>query len=132
MTDGDERATMADVDHTHPKTGQAFGTVYRRGPALADGEGPAVGREPGGDDDARVDGGAEASESERDPMADVDHEAPHGDGARGVWDRGDEAGGRRAAGRAGDGDGDGDDEAAATETSEERAVSDPAEGPDHE
>ena len=86
-TDGDG-PTMADVDHTHPETDQAFGTVYRRGPVLADGEGPAVGRDPG-TGDARADGGAD--ESERDRMADVDHEAPHGDGARGVWERGDGA-----------------------------------------
>ncbi|MFB6079956.1 MAG: hypothetical protein ABEJ81_02970 [Haloferacaceae archaeon] len=35
--------TLADVDHTHPHTGETFGGVYRRGPAVADGAGPGVG-----------------------------------------------------------------------------------------
>ena len=35
--------TLADVDHTHPHTGETFGGVYRRGPAVADGSGPGVG-----------------------------------------------------------------------------------------
>ena len=65
---------MQDIDHTHPHTGEAFGAnggVFTRGPVAAD-------------------GGTEGEE-----MRDVEHEAPDGDGANGVWERGDEHGEKR-------------------------------------
>jgi hypothetical protein len=94
-TDGTSRRedgvrTMADVDHTHPETNETFGTVYRRGPAMADGSGPAVGDGPGtvpGDDAASS---ARGVDGDVDTMADVDHAPPFGEGARGVWERGGE------------------------------------------
>ena len=63
-----DEMTMADVSHTHPHTGETFGSVYRRGPAVAD----------GGQDDA----------SDAETMRDVDHTPPHGEGANDVWVRG--------------------------------------------
>jgi hypothetical protein len=60
---------MTEIDHTHPHTGEAFGAnggVFTRGPAAAD-------------------GGTEGEE-----MRDVEHEAPDGDGANEVWERGHE------------------------------------------
>ena len=63
---------MRDVQHTHPHTGETFGAVYKRGPAVADGgerDGPA--RQTG-------------------TLGDVDHTPPHGGSANGVWERGDE------------------------------------------
>jgi hypothetical protein len=72
MTDRD---TMKDVSHTHPETGETFGHVYRRGPAVADG-----GETP-------TDESTEATPEET--MADVAHTPPHGDGANEVWKRGD-------------------------------------------
>ncbi|AUX10281.1 hypothetical protein AArcSl_2663 [Halalkaliarchaeum desulfuricum] len=70
MTERETR-TMANVSHTNPNTGETFGTVYRRGPAVADGGEPR---------DA-------TSESERKTMADIDHESPNEDVAD-VWERG--------------------------------------------
>jgi hypothetical protein len=58
---------MGDIEHTNPHTGEAFGAnggVFTRGPAVAD-------------------GGTEDEE-----MSDVDHDAPDGDGANEVWERG--------------------------------------------
>ena len=81
MTDRTEETDqrMTDVDHTNPHTGETFGTVYRRGPAVADG---------GERRDAAGDTRQESTaESDRKTMADVDHESPNGDVA-GVWDRG--------------------------------------------
>ena len=67
----ENKQRMADVNHTNPHTGETFGTVYRRGPAVADGGEPRDG----------------TAESERKTMADIDHESPNGDVAA-VWDRG--------------------------------------------
>ncbi|MFC6988750.1 hypothetical protein ACFQJD_08545 [Haloplanus sp. GCM10025708] len=61
--------TMEAVSHTHPHTGETFGAVYRRVPAVAD-------------------GGERPTEGEADEMKDVDHTPPHGDGANDVWERG--------------------------------------------
>jgi hypothetical protein len=65
---------MQSVSHTHPYTGETFGTVYRRGPAVAD----------GGESPSRRD------TTPADEMKDVDHTPPHGDGANDVWERGSE------------------------------------------
>ena len=62
---------MDDIEHTNPHTGEAFGAnggVFTRGPAAADGG------------------------TEGDEMRDVEHEAPDGDGANEVWERGSEHG----------------------------------------
>jgi hypothetical protein len=81
-TDG--RQSMAEVSHTNPNTGETFGTVYRRGPAVAD----------GGSADARgtdADPAAETDETEeREPMREVDHTPRDGDGANEVGERGEE------------------------------------------
>jgi hypothetical protein len=78
------RQTMADVSHTNPTTGETFGTVYRRGPAVTD----------GGAADARGTDADPASEDdetdEREPMRKVDHTPRDGDGANEVWERGEE------------------------------------------
>ena len=74
----EQRQRMADVNHTHPYTGETFGTVYRRGPAVADG---------GERGDASRDSGRASRDSGQDTMADIDHESPTEDVA-GVWDRG--------------------------------------------
>ncbi|ESP89015.1 hypothetical protein [Candidatus Halobonum tyrrellensis] len=80
MTEGrDEGATMADVRHTHPETGETFGAVYRRGPAVADG---GATRERDRGSDGASDG----------TVADVDHEPPYPDPAD-VWARGGERSG---------------------------------------
>ena len=58
---------MEEIEHTHPHTGEAFGAnggVFARGPAAADGG------------------------TEGEAMRDVEHEAPDGDGASEVWERG--------------------------------------------
>jgi hypothetical protein len=60
---------MDEIDHTNPHTGEAFGAnggVFTRGPAAADGG------------------------TEGDEMRDIEHEAPDGDGANEVWERGSE------------------------------------------
>ena len=64
--------TMADVSHTHPLTGETFGGVYRRGPAVTDGSGGAA-------------------ERRADRMRDVDHTSA-ADGANEMWRRGPNAG----------------------------------------
>jgi hypothetical protein len=61
---------MKDVQHTHPYTGETFGQVYRRGPAVADG------------------GDRRETDSEAEEMADVDHTPREGEGADDVWTRG--------------------------------------------
>lgn len=74
MTEGDDRPTMGDVSHTHPYTGETFGGIYRRGPAIADG-----GERPS----------ATASAGEQtQTMRDVNHVAPDGEGVARVWKRG--------------------------------------------
>ncbi|MFC5367957.1 hypothetical protein [Salinirubrum litoreum] len=87
MTDDRQEAgrqTMKNVSHTNPNTGETFGTVYRRGPAVAD----------GGSTDARgtdADPAAETDETDdREPMREVDHTPRDGDGANEVWERGEE------------------------------------------
>ncbi|WP_245902953.1 hypothetical protein [Salinigranum rubrum] len=60
---------IKDIEHTNPHTGEAFGAnggVFTRGPAAADGG------------------------TEGDEMRNVEHEAPDGDGANEVWERGPE------------------------------------------
>jgi hypothetical protein len=84
MTDENQRPPMAEVSHTHPETNQTFGTVYRRGPAVAD----------GGEPDARTEADEQSTESadeddERAPMREVDHTPREGEGANEVWERGD-------------------------------------------
>ena len=68
VNDRPDETTMADVSHTHPHTGETFGSVYRRGPAVAD----------GGRDD----------ESDSETMRDVDHTPPHGENTNDMWTRG--------------------------------------------
>lgn len=67
MTDGDP-PKMADVNHTHPYTGETFGTVYRRGPAVAD-------------------GGEGSSPGSGQVLRDIDHVPPNTD-VEVVWNRG--------------------------------------------
>jgi hypothetical protein len=78
------RQTMAEVSHTNPSTGETFGTVYRRGPAVTD----------GGAADARgtdADPSAETDETgDRESMREVDHTPRGGEGANEVWERGGE------------------------------------------
>jgi hypothetical protein len=76
----DTNDTMADVDHTHPHTGRAFGEgqVFERGPVVA---------ADGGDAGAVPDSDATDEET----MADVDHEHPHdGDARTRTFERGNE------------------------------------------
>ncbi|MEF8780636.1 MAG: hypothetical protein V5A46_08155 [Haloferacaceae archaeon] len=72
-----ERRTMGDVEHTNPNTGETFGTVYRRGPAVADGGAKRAGNPARGPD----------PNHSRESMADVDHESANEDVCC-VWDRG--------------------------------------------
>jgi hypothetical protein len=74
------RQTMAEISHTNPNTGETFGTVYRRGPAVADGSGDARG----------TDADPASEDEDTDRMRDVDHTPRDGDGANEVWERGDE------------------------------------------
>ncbi|SEO81762.1 hypothetical protein SAMN04487948_105307 [Halogranum amylolyticum] len=74
MTDDNDRQPMKAVSHTNPETGETFGYVYRRGPAVADG---------GRSDDT-------AAKSTK--MKDIDHTPPHGESANEVWTRGVSAG----------------------------------------
>ncbi|MFD1515550.1 hypothetical protein [Halomarina rubra] len=74
-----ERASLADVDHTHPRTGESFGDamVYHRGPTVA------------------ADGGTERSGETRteddETLADLDHTPPRdADDANTVHERGGE------------------------------------------
>ncbi|WP_101297563.1 hypothetical protein [Halegenticoccus soli] len=60
---------MRDVTHTHPYTGETFGAVFQRGPAVAD-------------------GGESPARSRGETMEDVDHTPPHGESANRVWARG--------------------------------------------
>jgi hypothetical protein len=73
MTDRD---SMRDASHTHPYTGETFGHVYKRGPAVADGG------------ETRAPDAEETGAESEEPMAEVDHEAPDGEGASEVWKRG--------------------------------------------
>jgi S-adenosylmethionine:diacylglycerol 3-amino-3-carboxypropyl transferase len=66
---------MGEISHTHPDTGETFGTVYRRGPVVAD----------GGEDVATDESTAE--NVERPTMKDVDHTPTDGTVTR-IWDRG--------------------------------------------
>ena len=67
--------TMSETDHTHPHTGDTFGSVYRRGPVAADGG---------------VDGAEDRStvgDVDGPTMRDVDHTSTDGSVDR-IWDRG--------------------------------------------
>jgi hypothetical protein len=88
--------TMRDVAHTHPYTGETFGAAFRRGPPVTDG-GRSRDPDAAADVDPESDAGPTAGATDAASMADVDHTPVHGDGARGVWDRGaDEATGAAA------------------------------------
>ena len=67
--------TMSEISHTHPKTGDTFGSVYRRGPVAAD----------GGEDVAEDK--STVSDVETSTMRDVDHRSTGGTVER-IWDRG--------------------------------------------
>jgi hypothetical protein len=67
-----ENESMRDVSHTHPYTGETFGAVYKRGPAVADG------------------GKSGTPSRESKTLGDVDHTPPHGGSANAVWERGEE------------------------------------------
>ncbi|WP_058366828.1 hypothetical protein [Haloparvum sedimenti] len=82
--DASDRATMADVSHRNPYTGDTMGAVFRRGPAVADG-GVADGSGP--------DRGTEPSETDdRTAMREIDH-TPRNDDVNAVWARGGRAAG---------------------------------------
>ena len=64
--------TMADVDHTHPHTNEAFGAgAFTRGQSVA------------------ADGGERSDAETTRTMADVDHESP-GEGVTRAYERGTE------------------------------------------
>jgi len=70
--------TMADVDHTHPHTNEAFGAgSFTRGQSVA------------ADGGERSDGGENADAEESETMKDVDHESP-GEGVTRTYERGTE------------------------------------------
>ena len=70
MSDEKRDDDMTSVSHTHPHTGETFGTVYERGPATTD-------------------GGRTDRDAATETMRDVDHTPPHDDeGAADVWSRG--------------------------------------------
>jgi hypothetical protein len=107
MSDESNR-TMGDVNHTHPYTGETFGTAFRRGPTVA-ADGGTANDASGASSDRRSDGGARDSASdERATMRTVDHTPPHGEGANRVWERGAEPAPDEDAERtSGDGSGEG-------------------------
>ena len=74
---------MGKISHTHPYTGETFGTVYRRGPAVADG---GSSDSAGNDEDCPE--GVDPTTGEC--LGDVDHTPPHGDTPNDVWERGGE------------------------------------------
>lgn len=87
----DNRETMGEISHTHPYTGETFGGVYRRGPAIADGgesspvrTGPIADATPESDTDADKKRERNADRDAR--MRDVDHESSAT--ANEVWARG--------------------------------------------
>ncbi|WP_135820689.1 hypothetical protein [Halostella litorea] len=67
---------MQDIDHTHPHDDRSTGRIFQRGPTVV------------------ADGGQRtAEESDEGPtseMRDVSHDAPEGDGANRVFERGGE------------------------------------------
>jgi hypothetical protein len=77
----ENRETMGEVSHTHPYTGETFGTVYRRGPAVADGGSS----DPAGTDEDCPEG---VDPTTGECLGDVDHTPPHGDTPNDVWERG--------------------------------------------
>jgi len=87
----ENRATMGEISHTHPYTGETFGGVYRRGPAIADG-GESVPVQTGATTDATPESTANPNaeaETDTDDIArvrDVDHESSAT--ANEVWSRG--------------------------------------------
>jgi hypothetical protein len=88
-----DRPTLADCDHTHPRTGESFGDamVYRRGPTVAADGGEAGAGAPA-DADGEVREDAEADEErEGEELADVDHTPPRdAEDANRVHERGGE------------------------------------------
>ena len=115
-TDPTYRLTLADVDHTHPYTDEAFGeaVVYQRGPIVAADGGQSTNDEPeptaglgaaDGSETAAVDGTADrngrtageesegavrAAVADRGRMGGVDHVPPDDGGANWVHRRGGE------------------------------------------
>ncbi len=84
-----DRATMADVSHRNPYTGDTMGAVFRRGPAVADG-GVADGSVPDAADAAdsdAADAGAGDAAADATAMRDIDH-TPRNDDVNAVWARG--------------------------------------------
>jgi len=65
--------TMREISHTHPHTGDTFGSVYRRGPVAADGGKDVATDRSTADDVERT-------------MTDVDHTTD--DAAQNIWTRG--------------------------------------------
>jgi hypothetical protein len=78
--------TMSETDHTHPHTGEAFGSVYRRGPVAAD-----------GGTDAATDRST-VEDVDTATMKDVDHTSTAGT-VRHIWDRGTDRGAQHGANR---------------------------------
>jgi hypothetical protein len=77
-----DNETMSEISHTHPHTGEVFGSVYRRGLVAADGG---------------VDGATDKSTVEdvdTPTMRDVDHTSTAGT-VRHIWDRGTQNGAHR-------------------------------------
>ncbi|WP_138004999.1 hypothetical protein [Halalkalirubrum salinum] len=93
----DNRETMGEISHTHPYTGETFGGVYRRGPAIADGgesspvrTGATTDAAPESTTDAEAETETDANaDTDTDDVArvrDVDHESSAT--ANEVWARG--------------------------------------------
>ena len=80
----DSRATMGEISHTHPYTGETFGGVYRRGPAIADG-GESSPVQTGATTDATPESAAHPNadaETDTDTKADTDTDTDTDDVAR--------------------------------------------------
>lgn len=93
---GAERATLRDVNHTHPYTGESFGRTqtYSRGRIIAADGGKASGARRPSSDASAPDGGDENGDrtaADDQTMADVDHEPPKdADQANRAYQRGNE------------------------------------------
>ena len=93
-----ERRTLADCDHTHPRTGESFGDamVYRRGPTVAADGGEAGAGAPADADGEVPDEAGEDAEADEDAdgeeqLADIDHTPPRdAENANRVHERGGE------------------------------------------
>jgi hypothetical protein len=78
---------MQDVDHTHPHTNEAFGTLHDRGAVVAADRGQDAQSRPR---QASPDGGeVDADDTETQRMEDVNHEPPS-EGANRAFERGTE------------------------------------------